>query len=34
MNNDLLKYRQMAQFNWRNLQEWLYGMENIQFKVN
>lgn len=34
INDDLLKYRRMAKFYWRDLQEWLYGLESIQFKVN
>uniref|UniRef100_A0A8R1XUP7 Acyl-coenzyme A oxidase n=2 Tax=Onchocerca TaxID=6281 RepID=A0A8R1XUP7_ONCVO len=32
INDDLLKYRRMAKFYWRDLREWLYGLENIQFK--
>ncbi|MCP9263289.1 Prolyl endopeptidase [Dirofilaria immitis] len=33
-NIDLLKYRRMARFYWRDLQEWLYGLKSIQFKDN
>ncbi|CAG9529468.1 unnamed protein product, partial [Cercopithifilaria johnstoni] len=32
INDDLLKYRRMAKFYWRDLQEWLYGSESIKFK--